>query len=226
VKPLHALLAATILAAPKIFCDDTPLPVLDRTRKRTRIARLWSYAMDDRPWCGPAPAAVVYLYAEDRKGRHVDEHLAGFTGVLQVDAYGGYNRLTKPDRLGGAVKLAFCLAHARRKFFEIHKATGCPVSAEALQRIAAIYAIEARIRGTSAAGRLAVRQAETQALFDAIKPWLMDRLSEISTKSPLAKAIRYTLGHWNGLGLFLTDGRVEVDNNTVERTIRAIGNPP
>jgi transposase len=223
MKPLHALLAATILAAPKIFCDDTPLPVLDRTRKRTRIARLWSYAMDDRPWCGPAPPAVVYLYAEDRKGRHVDEHLAGFTGVLQVDAYGGYNRLTKPDRLGGAVKLAFCLAHARRKFFEIHKATGCPVSAEALQRIAAIYAIEARIRGTSAAGRLAVRQAETQALFDAIKPWLMDRLSEISTKSPLAKAIRYTLGHWNGLGLFLTDGRVEVDNNTVERTIRAIG---
>ena len=223
VKPLHALLAATILAAPKIFCDDTPLPVLDRTRKRTRIARLWSYAMDDRPWCGPAPPAVVYLYAEDRKGRHVDEHLAGFNGVLQVDAYGGYNRLTKPDRLGGAVKLAFCLAHARRKFFEIHKATGCPVSAEALQRIAAIYAIEARIRGTSAAERLAVRQAETQALFDAIKPWLMDRLSEISTKSSLAKAIRYTLGHWNGLGLFLTDGRVEVDNNTVERTIRAIG---
>jgi hypothetical protein len=223
VKPLHVLLAATILAAPKIFCDDTPLPVLDRTRKRTRIARLWSYAMDDRPWCGPAPPAVVYLYAEDRKGRHVDEHLAGFTGVLQVDAYGGYNRLTKPDRLGGAVKLAFCLAHARRKFFEIHKATGCPVSAEALRRIAAIYAIEARIRGTSAAERLAVRQAETQALFDAIKPWLMDRLSEISTKSPLAKAIRYTLGHWNGLGLFLTDGRVEVDNNTVERTIRAIG---
>jgi transposase len=221
-KPLHALLMATILAAPKIFCDDTPLPVLDRTRRRTRIARLWSYAMDDRPWGGPAPPAVVYLYAEDRKGRHVDEHLADFNGVLQVDAYGGYNRLTKHDRPGGPVTLAFCLAHARRKFFEIHKATGCPVSAEALQRIAAIYAIEARIRGTSAEERLAVRQAETRDLFDAFKPWLMDRLSEISAKSTLAKAIRYTLGHWNGLGVFLGDGRVEVDNNTVERTIRAI----
>jgi transposase len=104
------------------------------------------------------------------------------------------------------------------KFFEIHKSTGCLVSAEALQRFAAIYRIEARIRGTSAKERLAVRQAETQALFDAFKPWLMDRLSEIS-----AKAICYTLGHWNGLGVFLTDGRVEVDNNTVERTIRAIG---
>ena len=143
--------------------------------------------------------------------------------MLQVDAYAGYNRLTRRERPGGPVILSFCLAHARRKFFEVHKSTGCLVSAEALQRIAAIYRIEARIRGTSAEERLAVRQAETQALFDAFKPWLMDRLGEISTKSPLAKAIRYTLGHWNGFGVFLTDGRVEVDNNTVERTIRAIG---
>ena len=222
LKPLHALLAATILAAPKIFCDDTPLPVLDRTRRRTRIARLWSYAMDDRPWCGPAPPAVVYLYAEDRKGKHVDEHLADFNGVLQVDAYPGYNRLTRRGGNRRPVTLSFCLAHARRKFFEIHKSTGCLVSAEALQRFGAIYQIEARIRGTSAEERLAVRQAETQALFEAFKPWLLDRLSEISTKSALAKAIRYTLGHWSGLGVFLADGRVEVDNNTVERTIRAI----
>jgi transposase len=196
LKPLHALLAATILGAPKIFCDDTPLPVLDRTRRRTRIARLWSYAMDDRPWCGPAPPAVVYLYAEDRKGKHVDEHLADFNGVLQVDAYPGYNRLTRRGGNRRPVTLSFCLAHARRKFFEIHKSTGCLVSAEALQRFGAIYRIEARIRGTSAEERLAVRQAETQALFDAFKPWLLDRLSEISTKSALAKAIRYTLGHW------------------------------
>jgi yecA family protein len=138
LKPLHAVLAANILAAPKIFCDDTPLPVLDRTRKRTRIARLWAYATDDRPWRGPAPPAVVYLYAEDRKGRHVEEHLAGKTCVLQVDAYPGYNRLTRPDRPGGPITLSFCLAHARRKFFEIHKSTDCPVAAEALQRIAAI----------------------------------------------------------------------------------------
>lgn len=222
LRPLHELLSSTILKAPKIFCDDTPLPVLDRTRRRTRIARLWSYAMDDRPWGGPAPPAVVYLYAEDRRGRHVDEHLAGFTGVLQVDAYAGYNRLTRRGRAGGPVTLSFCLAHARRKFFEVHKATGCPVSAEALQRFAAIYTIEARIRGASAEARLQVRQVETKPLFDALKPWLLDQLAAISAKSTLAKAIRYTLGHWNGLALFLTDGRVEVDNNTVERTIRPI----
>lgn len=222
LKPMHGLLLSTVLEAPKIFCDDTSLPVLDRTRKRTRIARLWAYATDDRPWAGPTPAAVVYLYARDRKGRHVDAHLAGFNGVLQVDAYGGYNRLTKADRPGGPVTLAFCLAHARRKFFEVHKSTGCLVAAEALRQIAEIYAIEAHIRGASADDRLRVRQSETRLLFDAFKPWLMDRLTEISAKSPLAKAIRYTLGHWAGLGLFLTDGRIEVDNNTVERTIRPI----
>ena len=222
LKPLHGLLASTVLGAPKLFCDDTPLPVLDRTRRRTRIARLWSYATDDRPWVGPALPAVVYFYAEDRKGRHVDEHLAGFNGVLQVDAYAGYNRLTRHDRAGGPVTLAFCLAHARRKFFEIHKATDCSVAGEALRRIAAIYTIEARIRGTSADNRMAVRQAETLPLFEAFKPWLMDRLAEVSVKSSLAKAIRYTLGHWTGLSVFLADGRVEVDNNTVERTIRPI----
>jgi transposase len=222
LKPLHALLASTILAAPKIFCDDTPLPVLDRTRRRTRIARMWSYAMDDRPWLGPAPPAVVYLFAEDRKGQHVDEHLVAFKGVLQVDAYAGYNRLARQNRPGGAVTLAFCLAHARRKFFEVHQSTGCPIAAEAVQRIRAIYDIEARIRGISADDRVAVRQAETLPLFEAFKPWLMDRLTDISAKSPLAKAIRYTLGHWAGLSVFLTDGRVEVDNNVVERTIRPI----
>lgn len=222
LKPLHALLASTILAAPKIFCDDTPLPVLDRTRRRTRIARMWSYAMDDRPWRGPAPPAVVYLFAEDRKGQHADEHLVAFKGVLQVDAYAGYNRLARQNRPGGAVTLAFCLAHARRKFFEVHQSTGCPIAAEAVQRIRAIYDIEARIRGTNADDRVAVRQAETLPLFEAFKPWLMDRLTDISAKSPLAKAIRYTLGHWVGLSVFLTDGRVEIDNNVVERTIRPI----
>lgn len=222
LEPLHAVLAATILAAPKLFCDDTPLPVLDRTRRRARIARFWAYAMDDRPWLGPVPPAMVYLFAEDRKGLHVDEHLVGFNGVLQVDAYGGYNRLTRRSRPGGAVTLAFCLAHARRKYFEVFVATGCPIAAEALRRIGAIFEIETRIRGTSAENRVAVRQAEAVPLVGALKPWLMDRLAGISVKSPLAKAIKYTLGHWDGLCVFLTDGRVEVDSNVVERTIRAV----
>jgi transposase len=222
LEPLHALLTQTVMSAPKVFCDDTPLPVLDRTRRRTRIGRLWCYAVDDRPWQGTAPPAVVYLYAEDRRGRHLKEHLAGFSGVLQVDGYTGYDDLARPGRAGGAIVLAYCLAHARREFFDVHKRTKDPVAGEALRRIAEVYAIEARIRGSSAAHRVAVRRAETKPLMSALKVWLMERLGEISVKSSLAGAIRYTLGHWDGLTLFLGDGRVEVDNNTVERCIRPI----
>jgi transposase len=222
LQPLYALLASTVMSAPKVFCDDTPLPVLDRTRRRTRIARLWCYAVDDRPWQGPAPPVVIYRYAEDRTGRHVKEHLAGFHGVLQVDAYAGYDDLAKPDRPGGAVTLAYCLAHARREFFDVHKQTKDAIAAEALRRIGEVYAIEARIRGRTAEQRVVVRQAETKPLMAALWSWLMERLGEISAKSSLAGAIRYTLGHWKGLTVFLSDGRVEVDSNTVERSIRPI----
>jgi transposase len=222
LQPLYVLLGETVMAAGKVFCDDTPLPVLDRTRRRTRIARLWCYAVDDRPWQGPVPPALIYRYAEDRRGRHVKEHLDGFRGVLQVDGYTGYDGLARPDRPGGAIRLAYCLAHARREFFDVHKRTKDPVAAEALRRIGEIYAIEARIRGRPAEERGAVRQAETKPLMVALWSWLMQRLEEISAKSSLALAIRYTLGHWEGLTVFLADGRVEVDNNTVERGIRPI----
>jgi transposase len=222
LRPLHALLLDTVMSAPKVFCDDTPLPVLDRTRRRTRIGRLWCYAVDDRPWQGPAPPAVVYLYAEDRRGRHVEEHLERFRGVLQVDAYAGYDNLARPERPGGAITLAYCLAHARREFFKVHKQTADPIAAEALRRIGEVYAIEARIRGRAAEERVAARQAETKPLMTALWSWLMERLEETSAKSSLAGAIRYTLGHWEGLTVFLSDGRVEVDSNTVERSIRPI----
>jgi transposase len=222
LKPLHDLLVETVMSAPKVFCDDTPLPVLDRTLRRTRIARLWCYAVDDRPWQGPKPPAVAYRYTEDRRGRHIREHLDGFRGVLQVDGYSGYGELARPDRRGGAITLAYCLAHARREFFDVHKQTRDAVAGEALRRIGEIYAIEARVRGGRAEERVAVRQAETKPLMAAFRSWLIERLEEISAKSSLTKAIRYTLNHWEGLTVFLADGRVEVDNNTVERSIRPI----
>jgi transposase len=222
LKPLHTLLVGVVLASPKVFCDDTPLPVLDRPRRRTRTGRFWSYAIDDRPWQGPAPPAVVYLFAENRKGRHVHEHLTGFSGVLQVDGYAGYRELTKPSRPGGAVTLAYCLAHARRQFFEVYQKSQSSVAAVALQRIGAVYQIEERVRGLTSAQRGIVRQSETKPILEAFKIWLMQRLAEESAKSDLAKAIKYTLNHWNGLTVFLMDGRVEVDSNIVERTIRPI----
>ena len=222
LKPLHTLLVENVMSATKVFCDDTPLPVLDHTRRRTRIGRLWCYAVDDRPWQGPTHPTVVYLYAEDRRACHVRHHLARFRGVLQVDGYSGYDDLAKPHRPGGAITLAYCLAHARREFFNVHKRTADEVAAEALRRIGEIYAIEARIRGRTADERVAVRQAETKPLMATLWSWLMERLGEISAKSSLAGAIRYTLGHWEGLTQFLSDGRIEVDNNTVERGIRPI----
>ena len=221
LRPLAELLLGTILSSPKIFADDTPVPVLDPGRGRTKTGRLWAYARDDRPWCGPEPPAVVYVYSENRQGVHPRTHLAEFAGVLQVDGYSGFNRLAG-DHPKGAVTLAFCWAHVRRKFYDFHEATGSPIAAEALRRIAEIYAIEARIRGRPPDQRRHIRQNETKPLLEAMKTWLEQELGRVSAKSKLANAIRYALRHWQGLGLFLEDGRVEVDSNTVERTIRPI----
>ena len=221
LKPLYALLLASILARPKIFCDETPMPVF--ARGGARRCQFWAVAVDDRPWAGPAPPAVAYAFAVGRKTEHAMTLLDGFSGILQVDGYAAYKKLAEMERKGKPIVLAFCLAHARRKFFEFHKATNSPIAFEALQQIAAVYAIETRIRGLGAAERLAARQAESKPLMEAFKTWAEERLKEVSAKSPLAAAIRYTLNHWQGLAVFLADGRVEVDNNTVERDMRPIG---
>jgi transposase len=221
LRPLAELLRGSILSSPKIFADDTPVPVLDPGRGRTKTGRLWSYARDDRPWQGPLPPAVAYVYSENRQGVHPQSHLAQFAGVLQVDGYAGFDGLTEA-RPAGAVTLAFCWAHVRRKFFDFHHATSSPIAGEALRRIAELYQIEAPIRGCPPEARARIRQAESRPLVAAIKPWLEGELARISAKSALAVAIRYALRHWKGLGLFLDDGRVEIDSNTVERTIRPI----
>jgi hypothetical protein len=166
---------------------------------------------------------VVYVFAEDRKGERATDLFAGFNGILQVDGYTGYNGLLDPQRPGGPVTFAFCFAHSRRKFYDVHVATGSPIAAEAVRRIGEFYAIEDRIRGKSADIRCTVRQAETKPLLEDFKLWLEARLGEVSQKSGLAEAIRYALSHWEGLTRFLSDGRIEIDSNTVERTMRPIG---
>jgi transposase len=223
LKPLHELLLEMILSYPKLFADETPLPMLDPGRGKTKRCQLWAVAMDDRPWSGPAPPAVAYIFAEDRKAQRARELFKGFFGILQVDGYAGYNHLIDPNRDGGTVTIAFCFAHARRKFYDVHVATKSPIAAEALRRIATFYEIEGRIRGEPADERLAVRQAETKPLIGEFKLWLEARLMEVSKKSGLAEAIRYALSHWVGLTRFLKDGRIEIDNNTVERNMRPIG---
>ena len=160
------------MSSTRIFADDTPLPVLDPGRGRTKTGRLWGYAVDDRPWQGPAPPAVVYLYAEDRKGEHPATHLAGFTGILQVDGYGGFKSLAG-DGPSGPVRLAFCWAHCRRYFYDCHQATGSPMAVEALRRIGGLYTIEAEIRGRPAEERRAARQEHSRPLVDALRTWLV-----------------------------------------------------
>jgi transposase len=220
LKPLYELLKADLLSRDKLFCDETRAPVW--APGKTKRGQLWAIASDDRPWQGPEPPAVVYAFAPDRRGARAEALLQGFTGVLQVDGYTVYQSLAAAARKDAPITLAFCLAHARRKFYEFYKKTKSPIAGEALQKIMAIYAIEKRIRGMTAAERLAVRQAESKPLMEAFKPWLEERLAEFSRGSPLAKAIRYALNHWEGLCVFLGDGRVEVDSNTVEREMRTI----
>src|SRR3954464_14114290 len=221
LEPLWRLLRRHVMSSTRIFADDTRLPVLDPGRGRTKTGRLWGYAIDDRPWQGSTPPAVVFLYAEDRKGEHPAAHLAGFTGVLQVDGYAGFKGLLTgrpPDR----IKLAFCWAHCRRRFYEIHQATGSPLAAEALRRIGELYKVEAEVRGRPAEERRAIRQERSRPIVDALHAWLTAQLARVSGKSGLAEAIRYALRHWPGLVLFLEDGRLELDTNTVERAIRPI----
>jgi transposase len=221
LEPLWRLLRRHVLASTRIFADDTLLPVLDPGRGRTKTGRLWGYAIDDRPWNGSTPPAVVYLYAEDRRGERPAAHLAEFQGVLQVDGYGGFKRLLE-NRPPGAIRLAFCWAHCRRRFYEIHQATGSPLAEEALRRIGELYAIEAAIRGRPAEERRTVRQERSKRLVDGLHAWLTAQLGRVSGKSALAEAIRYALRHWPGLVLFLEDGRLELDTNVIERAIRPI----
>jgi transposase len=218
LEPLQARLAEHVFASQKLFVDDTPIPVLDPGRGRTKTGRLWVYARDDRPWSGPDPPAAVYLYSPDRRAERPASHLTRFRGVIQVDGYPGFERL----RAGGDIQLAACWAHVRRKFYEVHQATGSPIAAEALQRIAELYAIETTIWGQAADTRKDMRQARSLPLIKAMKVWLETQLNRIPPRSGLADAIRYALTRWSALGRFLDDGRIELDTNTVERAIRPI----
>lgn len=221
LRPLYDLVASTVLSAPHVFADDTTLPVLDPGRGKTRTGRLWCYGVDERPWKGPRPPAVAYIYGEDRKAVHPAAHLSPFHGVLQVDGYSGFASLAG-RRHDGSIQLAFCWAHCRRPFYEFFVATKSPLAAEALARIAQLYAIEADIRGHPAEYRRTVRQQRSRPIVEALHAWLQAQLPRLSGASPLAKAMRYALHHWSGLALFLDDGRLELDTNVVERGMRPI----
>ncbi|MBY0317903.1 MAG: IS66 family transposase [Reyranella sp.] len=215
LTPLYQRLKQTLLGSAKLAVDETPVPVLDPGRGKTKTGYFWTMARDDRPWAGADPPAVVYTYAPGRGGEHLQVLLGSYRGIVQCDGYAPYKKLPA-DRIA----LAFCWAHLRRKFFDIAKGGNAPIATEALARIAALYEIEAAIRGQSAEQRQAARQAQSAPLADAFKAFLEQQLARLSGKSDTAEAIRYGLNHWNGLVRFLGDGRIELDTNIVERSMR------
>jgi transposase len=218
LRPLHERLLGKLRQRSKLFADETTMPVLDPGRGRTKTGQLWAYAADDRPWGGADPPGVVYLYAPDRKAERPIAHLDSFKGILQVDGYAGYRKLAER----GDVQLAFCWAHMRRNFYELATPGPAPIASEALKRIAEFYAIEKDIHGRSAEERRLIRQQKSQPLANAFEQWLRAKLGLISQKGKLAEAIRYALSRWEGLTRFIDDGRIELDNNAVERSIRPI----
>jgi len=222
LEPLYKHLLRELKRSPKLFADETRCPVLDPGRGKTKSGYLWAIARDDRPWGGTDPPAVAYRYAPGRGAEHATALLEGFCGVLQVDGYVVYKQLAHASRTGGSVILAFCWSHFRRQLYEIYARGNAPIATEALVRIAKLYAIEKEIRGGAPDVRRTERQARSKPIVEALKPWLEGNLAKISKGSPLADVIRYGLNHWDGLVRFLDDGRIELDTNTVERSIRPL----
>lgn len=217
LRPLRDHILERLRRSQRLFADETTAPVLDPGRGRTKTGQLWAYARDDRPWGGDDPPMVAYVYAADRKGERAEAHLGDFAGILQVDGYGGYAALARRRQ---QISLAFCWAHMRRKFYEL--ADTSPVATEVLRRVALLYAIEDEVRGLSAEQRRAARHDRSRVIVDDLRQYLDARNRQVSAKSKLGEAIRYAITRWDGLSCFLDDGRVDLDSNTVERSIRPL----
>lgn len=229
LAPLHALIEAHVLAAERLHGDDTTIPIL--AKSKTVTGHIWTYVRDDRPFGGNAPPAALYYASPDRRREHPERHLAGFAGILQADAYAGYNGLYDPARQQGAIAPALCWAHARRKFFELadiaanaRRSKGAPaispIALEAVKRIDALFDIERTINGASAGERRRVRQQQSAPLLAALEVWLREERARLSRSASVVKPIDYLLNRWDGFARFIEDGRICLTNNAAERALR------
>jgi hypothetical protein len=221
IAPVVARLKAIVLASAKLFADETVVPVLDPGRGKTKQGYFWAIARDDRPWGGKDPPAVVYSYAPGRGHAHGRALLGAYRGILQCDGYAAYKKLAVPAVASGPA-LAFCWSHVRRGFYDLAKSSNAPIATEALQRIAALYRIEADIRGRNAADRQVEREARSKPLLAELRTWFEAQMAKLPARGPTAAAISYALNHWDGLLRFVDDGRIEIDSNTVERSMRPV----
>ena len=233
LEPIHALIRTHVLGAERLHGDDTTVPLL--AKGGTRTARLWTYVRDDRPFAGGAPPAALFHFSRDREMAHPNRHLTGWQGILQADAYGGYNDLYRGDRDPGPVSSALCWSHARRKFFELADIKGnvrkgkpahdiSPVALEAVTKIDAIFEIERQINGLDAASRRAARQRLSRPLVEDLRDWMRTERDTMSRHNPVAKAIAYMFkaDRWDAFTRFLEDGRICLTNNAAERALRGI----
>jgi transposase len=218
--PMVLAIRVHVFAAERLHGDDTTVPVL--AEGRTRTGYVWGYVRDDRPFGGHAPPAVAFFYSPDRKGEHPERHLAGFAGILQADAYAGFDRLYEPNREPGPIREAACWAHARRKLYELAAVSKAPIAAEAVRRIDGLFAIEREVNGKPAAERLAVRKERAKPLVAELEAWLRVQHERVSRKSEVGKAIGYALNQWKALTRFLEDGRICLSNNAAERALRGV----
>ena len=220
LMPLVTEIHTHVFAAERIHADDTTVPVL--AKGKTRTGRLWTYVRDDRPFAGPGPPAAVFFYSRDRGGEHPEQHLAGYAGLMQADAYAGFNRLYEVDRKAGPIIEAACWAHARRKFFDLARINQAPIASEAVARIDVLFAIEREINGLAPQQRVGVRTERSRPLVVALEAWLREQRARVSKNSDTGKAIDYSLKRWTALTRFLDDGRLCMTNNAAERELRAI----
>jgi transposase len=229
LRPLYELIRAHVFAGERVHGDETPVPVL--AKHQCRKGRLWVYVRDDKPFAGPAPPAAVFFYSRDRTAEHPERHLHGYAGILQADAYAGFNRLYEAERKPGPITEASCWAHGRRKFFELAdvaaKARGqlsvlAPLAVEAVKRIDAIFDIEREINGRSTAERLVVRRERIAPLVAELETWMRAQRGKLSRHSDVGKAMDYMLKRWGTFTRFLDDGRICLTNNAAERALRGI----
>lgn len=220
LTPIVELIRAHVFAAERIHADDTTVPVL--AAGKTRTGRLWTYVRDDKPFGSRDPPAAAFFYSPDRGGEHPQTHLMNYAGLMQADAYSGFNRLYEPSRKGGPIVEAACWAHARRKYFDLARLKKAPIAIEAIARIDALFAIERDINGMMRHERLAVRTERSKPLVGEFEAWLRAQRAKLSSKSDTAKAIHYSLKRWPALTRFLDDGRLCMTNNAAERSLRCV----
>ncbi|ADP70697.1 transposase IS66 [Rhodomicrobium vannielii ATCC 17100] len=229
LQPLQALIEAHVLSAERLFGDDTTVPIL--AKGKTVTGRIWTYVRDDRPFGGTAPPAALYYASRDRRQEHPESHLRDFAGILQADAYSGYNGLYDPAREKGAIVSALCWAHARRQFFELADIAAnakrgkqapaiSPIALEAVKRIDALFDIERSINGLPASERLRVRQKQSAPLLADLKTSLGEERSRLSRSASVARPIDYLLKRWDRFAAFLGDSRICLSNNSAERALR------